>query len=89
MYSYDYCNAAFVIGIELNSKTVKTYGIFLKESSIGLFINNETNSLYYTNRTTNFGKYRLVMFAMAKLMEMEVINQNKVVLYLFNNIKAI
>lgn len=39
-------------------------------------------------RTTfiNFGKYKLVMFAMAKLMEMEVTEQNKVALYLYNNI---
>ena len=32
----------------------------------------------------NFGKYKLVMFAMAKLMEMETTDQNKVALYLFN-----
>ncbi len=40
-------------------------------------------------RTTfiNFGKYKLVMFAMAKLMEMETTEKNKVALYLFNNIK--
>ena len=35
----------------------------------------------------NIGKYKLVMFAMAKLMEMETTEQNKVALYLFNNIK--
>lgn len=35
----------------------------------------------------NFAKYKLVMFAMAKLMEMETTEQNKVALYLFNNIK--
>ena len=41
-------------------------------------------------RTTfiNFAKYKLVMFAMAKLMEMETTEQNKVELYLFNNIKT-
>ena len=40
-------------------------------------------------RTTfiNFSKYKIVMFAMAKLMEMETTEQNKVALYLFNNIK--
>ena len=40
------------------------------------------------DRTTiiNFGKYKLVMFAMTKLMEMETTAQNKVALYLFNNI---
>lgn len=39
-------------------------------------------------RTTviNFAKYKLVMFAMAKLMEMETTEQNKVALYLFNSI---
>ncbi len=34
----------------------------------------------------NFAKYKIVMFAMAKLMEMETTEQNKVALYLFNNI---
>lgn len=34
----------------------------------------------------NFAKYKLVMFALAKLMEMETTEQNKVALYLFNNI---
>ena len=41
-------------------------------------------------RTTfiNFGKYKIVMFAMAKLMEMETTEQNQVALYLFNDIEA-
>ena len=39
-------------------------------------------------RTTfiNFEKYKLVMFAMAKLMEMEITQQNKVTVYLLNSI---
>ena len=39
-------------------------------------------------RTTfiDFGKYKPVMFAMAELMEMDTVGQNKVALYLFNNI---
>ena len=41
----------------------------------------------YRTTLINFGKYKLVMFAMAKLMEMETTEQNKVALYLFNNIK--
>ncbi len=41
----------------------------------------------YRTTLVNFGKYKLVMFAMAKLMEMEITEQNKVALYLFNNIK--
>ena len=44
--------------------------------------------IYEEYRTTliNFAKYKLVMFAMAKLMEMDTTEQNKVALYLFNNI---
>ena len=41
----------------------------------------------YRTTLINFAKYKLVMFAMAKLMEMETTEQNKVALYLFNNIK--
>ena len=41
----------------------------------------------YRTTIINFGKYKLVMFAMAKLMEMETTEQNKVALYLFNHIK--
>ena len=43
----------------------------------------------YKTTLINFGKYKLVMFVMAKLMEMETTEQNEVALYLFNNIKAI
>ena len=41
----------------------------------------------YRTTLINFGKYKIVMFAMAKLMEMETTEQNKVALYLFNSIK--
>ena len=41
----------------------------------------------YRTTLINFSKYKLVMFAIAKLMEMETTEQNKVALYLFNNIK--
>ena len=40
----------------------------------------------YRTTLINFGKYKLVMFAMAKLMEMETTDQNKVAVYLFNSI---
>ena len=43
----------------------------------------------YRATIINFGKYKLVMFAMAKIMEMESTEQNKVALCLFNCIKAI
>ena len=41
----------------------------------------------YITTLINFAKYKLVMFAMAKLMEMETTEQNKVSLYLFNIVK--
>ena len=41
----------------------------------------------YRTTLINFAKYKLVMFAMAKLIEMESTEQNKVALYLFNHIK--
>lgn len=34
----------------------------------------------------NFAKYKIVMFTMAKIMEMEQTERNKSTLYLFNNI---
>ena len=43
----------------------------------------------YRTTLINFGKYKLVLFAMAKLMEMKITEQNKVALYLFNLIKYI
>lgn len=63
----------------------------------GLIYNTKENYKKFDNmlksidekyRTTliNFGEYKLVMFAMAKLMEMKATEQNKVALYLFNNI---
>ena len=43
----------------------------------------------YRTTLINFAKYKLVMFAMAKLMEMETLKQNKVALYLFNIISLL
>ncbi len=42
----------------------------------------------YRNTLINFAKYKLVMFTMAKIMEIEELERNKIVLYLFNSIKA-
>ena len=39
----------------------------------------------YRTTLIDFSKYKLIMFAMAKLMKMETTEQNKVALYLFNN----
>ena len=41
----------------------------------------------YKTTLINFGEYKIVMFAMAKLMEMDTTEQNKVALYLNNTIK--
>lgn len=40
----------------------------------------------YSTTLINFAKYHLVMFIMAKIMEMEQSERNKVVLYVFNSI---
>ena len=40
----------------------------------------------YRTTLINFGKYKIVIFAMAKLMEMDTTEQNKVAMYLYNNI---
>lgn len=41
----------------------------------------------YRTTLINFAKYKLVMFTMAKVMEMEQSEINKVTLYLFNSIE--
>ncbi len=42
----------------------------------------------YRTTLINFAKYKLVMFVMAKLMEMETTKQNQVALYLFNSVES-
>ena len=42
----------------------------------------------YRTTLVNFAKYHLIMFAMAKIMEMTKEEQNQVALYLFNIITA-
>lgn len=41
----------------------------------------------YRTTLVNFAKYHLIMFAMAKIMEMTKEEQNQVALYLFNSVK--
>ena len=43
----------------------------------------------YRTTIINFAKYKIVMFTMAKIMETETTEQNKVALFLFNSIKLI
>lgn len=40
----------------------------------------------YRTTLIDFSKYKIIMFAMAKLMEMETMEQNRITLYLYNNI---
>ncbi len=42
----------------------------------------------YRTTLINFSKYHLIMFAMAKIMEMTKEEQNQVALYLFNTINS-
>ena len=44
----------------------------------------ETDEEYRTT-LVHFAKYKIVMFTMAKIMEMEQVERNQVYLYLFNN----
>ena len=83
---------------DMNIKDKLRLAICMRHSKwIGLIYNTKENYEKFYNllksideeyRTTliNFGKYKLVMFAMAKLMEMETTEQNKVALYLFNSL---
>ena len=91
----DFENSTFEIAKEKRSLK---YQIELKEDEISNLkselstyekFDNMLKSIDEEYRTTliNFGKYKIVMFAMAKLMEMETTEQNKVALYLFNDIK--
>ena len=41
----------------------------------------------YRTILINFGKYKLVMFAMAKLIEMDITEQNRIAMYLLDNTK--
>ena len=43
-------------------------------------------NIEYKTSLINFANYPLIMFAMAKIMEMDSEEQNKVALYLFNSI---
>ena len=43
----------------------------------------------YRTTLINFAKYHLIMFAMAKIMEMAKEEQNQIALYLFNSISIL
>ena len=44
--------------------------------------------IIYRNALINFAEYPYIMFAMAKIMEMNLSEQNQVALYLFNSINS-
>lgn len=81
---------------DMDIKDKLRLAIFISQSKwSGLIYNTKENYDKFDNmlkdideeyRTTliNFSKYKLVMFAMAKLMEMKTTEQNKVALYLYN-----
>lgn len=97
-YLKKYKNVKKVINIikDMNIKDKLRLGICLTISDWANILYNR-NEIYkkfdimlkevdeeYGTTLINFAKYKLVMFAMAKLMEMETTEQNKVELYLFN-----
>ena len=84
---------------DLNTKDKLRLGICLTTSDWANILYNKTEMYEKFDtmlkeideecRTTlvNFAKYKIVMFTMAKIMEKEQTERNKIVLYLFNNIK--
>ncbi len=94
-------NVKNVINIikNMNIKDKLRLGICLTTSNFANILYNR-NEIYnkfdimlkeideeYRTTLMTFGKYKVVMFTMAKLIEMETEEQNKVALYLFNSIK--
>ena len=83
---------------EMDIKDKLRLAICISQSEwAGLIYNTKENCDKFDNmlkeldkkyRTTlvNFSKYKLVMFVMARLMEMETTEQNKIAMYLYNNI---
>lgn len=81
---------------DMNTKDKLRLGICLTTSNWANILYNKTEMYEkfdtmlkevdeeYRTTLINFAKYKLVMFTMAKLMEMTKEEQNKVALYLFN-----
>ena len=97
IYFYYYCNDC---KIEFKEKIINDYfSQFINElveydSVVNQFflpmIKQKFDELKeQLEKEINLRKYKLVMFAMAKLMEMRITKQNKVALYLFNSISII
>ena len=84
---------------DMNTKDKLRLGICLTTSDWANILYNKTEMYEkfdtmlkevdeeYRTTLINFAKYKLVMFTMAKIMEMEQIKRNKVILFLFNRVK--
>lgn len=84
---------------DMNTKDKLRLGICLTTSDWANILYNKTEMYEkfdtmlkevdeeYKTTLINFAKYKLVMFTMAKIMEMEQIQRNKVILFLFNSVK--
>ena len=82
---------------DLNTKDKLRLGIWLTTSDWANILYNKTEMYEkfdtmlkeideeYRTTLVNFAKYKIVMFTMAKIMEMEQVERNQVSLYLFNN----
>ena len=83
---------------DMNTKDKLRLGICLTTSDWANILYNKTEMYEkfdtmlkevdeeYRTTLINFAKYKLVMFTMAKIMEMEQIQRNKVILFLFNSV---
>ncbi len=81
---------------DMNTKDKLRLGICLATSDWANILYNKTEMYEkfdtmlkevdeeYRTTLINFAKYKLVMFTMAKIMEMKQVERNKVALYLFN-----
>ena len=84
---------------DMNTKDKLRLGICLTTSDWANILYNKTEMYEkfdtmlkevdeeYRTTLINFSKYKIVMFTMAKIMEMEQIQRNKVILFLFNSVK--
>ena len=83
---------------DMNTKDKLRLGICLSKSDWANILYNKTEMYEefdtmlkevdeeYRTTLINFAKYKLAMFTMAKIMEMEQVERNKIVLYLINTI---
>ncbi len=83
---------------DMNTKDKLRLGICLTTSDWANILYNKTEMYEkfdtmlkevdeeYRTTLINFAKYKLVMYTMAKIMEMQEVERNKVALYLFNSV---